>query len=314
MIDWFLAIVAGIIFIGFFVLSTYILLYYQHTDDESSTFPLKWIFVFTITMTMTNVLLLPLDVASLNSNFGGIPMDYLWYAVQVSIASLCFFFLPLGIFYYQAGDSYDNKCPPCCGAIFYMLLTMIVFMAITVVSYFFIGYADVEVVYHASGLVNGNQLPADNTCPNGGYSSSGNCVDPKNYLKTFDVSIFVYAISIICIFAYLFFAIFGGIGLIATPLDFLNDFIYRPLPIGGDEYRRRKLIIADKVSLLLETGVGFKERNPSKKSKNEWKKSVYQIDDLFRENELAYKNKGGPTIIYVGYLIISIIWFLCNII
>ena len=61
-----------------------------------------------MSMTMVNVFLLPLDVASLNSTFGGLPMDYLWYFVQIAIAFLLLFALPFGIFYYQAGDEYTR--------------------------------------------------------------------------------------------------------------------------------------------------------------------------------------------------------------
>lgn len=45
----------------------------------------------------------------------------------------------------------------------------------------------------------------------------------------------------------------------------------------------------------------------TRKDRNMWKKQVYILDREFIHNEIAYKKKGGPTIIYYGKLVLGIL-------
>ena len=50
----------------------------------------------------------------------------------------------------------------------------------------------------------------------------------------------------------LLFAIFGGVGLITLPYDYLMDFIYRPTPIKEKDFNKRKNILLPLILKLRE--------------------------------------------------------------
>lgn len=53
--------------------------------------------------------MLPLDVGSRNSQYGGLPMAYLWYANYALMAVLGICLIPFAIFYYEAEDPLKPK-------------------------------------------------------------------------------------------------------------------------------------------------------------------------------------------------------------
>lgn len=52
-------------------------------------------------------------------------------------------------------------------------------------------------------------------------------------------------------FGWFIFSIFGGIGLIALPLDLIYDYFYRPKPRSASEIAERKIILRRKCEELL---------------------------------------------------------------
>lgn len=52
-------------------------------------------------------------------------------------------------------------------------------------------------------------------------------------------------------FGWFFFVIFGGIGLIALPLDLILDYFYRPRPRSASEIAERKIILRRKCEELM---------------------------------------------------------------
>jgi|APThiThiocy_ev2_2_1041544.scaffolds.fasta_scaffold08588_1 hypothetical protein len=61
-----------------------------------------------LTLTVTNILLLPLDVGSRNSEFGGLPMDVIWLCVQILMGVLIFLIIPFSYFYYSNYEPYSK--------------------------------------------------------------------------------------------------------------------------------------------------------------------------------------------------------------
>jgi len=45
-------------------------------------------------------------------------------------------------------------------------------------------------------------------------------------------------------------AVFGGVGLINMPYDFMNEFIFRPKPILPEDFNKRKKILLPMVIKL----------------------------------------------------------------
>lgn len=52
-------------------------------------------------------------------------------------------------------------------------------------------------------------------------------------------------------FGWFFFAIFGGIGIIAFPLDLILDYFYRPRPRSAQEIAERKVMLRRKCEELM---------------------------------------------------------------
>jgi hypothetical protein len=50
------------------------------------------------------------------------------------------------------------------------------------------------------------------------------------------------------------FGIFGAVGLIMLPYDFLAEFIYRPKPISPQEFNKRKKILVPILTDLRKKG------------------------------------------------------------
>jgi len=97
-----------------------------------------------------SILMLPLDVA--NGSSGGFPMAQLWLAVYIVIAALVVVIIPFTIFYYESEEADDTGEAPSqlAGAIKGTLITVIVFIAITVILWYTIGIAEIPVVKFSS--------------------------------------------------------------------------------------------------------------------------------------------------------------------
>lgn len=97
-------------------------------------------------------------------------------------------------------------------------------------------------------------------CSNGGIPGSfTTCINYSGLERVrlswqFDVTLPVYILALICFIGWLFFSIFGGIGLASLPVDLINDFLTRPVPMKPEEYAKKKIDIGQRASKLLEIG------------------------------------------------------------
>lgn len=303
-IDIFLCVITGVIFTVIWVIAVYGMVYFQHPYDiNSSIFP-KIVVVLGMTITATNVLLLPLDVAQRGSAYGGLPMDFFWLAIYVLIAILGVIVLPFSVFFYEAEDP-DSKTGKRCGfSILKTLIVFLIFAALVVVGYFFIGTAEIPIQVYRAPVIDLRVNPE-----NGSFVCTARLcgVTPTGYLQNIKLSIFTFLIAACSAVGWIIFAIFGGIGLIALPLDLINDFRERPRPISAEVYTERKIRIGEKAETLIKQGLEVQKKGANRKQKNEWKNQAYLLDQAYTYNEIAYKKKGGPTIIYIIKLILGIL-------
>jgi len=134
---------------------------------------------------------------------------------------------------------------------------------------------------------------------NSGVSLVGQVLDIK-------MSIFLFIIAALSVFGWVFFVIFGGLGLISLPVDLINAYRERPREIKQQTYEDRKVKIGERAEDLLKTGLSMDSKKMKRKEKNEWKKQVFLLDKEFISNEIAFKMKGGPLIVYIFRLIAGI--------
>eukprot|EP01128_Nolandella_sp_AFSM9_P005402 TRINITY_DN259_c0_g1_i1.p1 TRINITY_DN259_c0_g1~~TRINITY_DN259_c0_g1_i1.p1 ORF type:complete len:496 (+),score=88.65 TRINITY_DN259_c0_g1_i1:148-1635(+) len=302
MIDIFLTVIAAVVFVLLFGVCTYVLAYYSHpADNQENTFP-KVIVVLALVLALSNVLLLPLDVASRNAGDGSLPMDYVWLYMYVIIALVGIFLIPFSIFYYEAED--EKGTSQVSEGLKWSGIIVVIFIVLLVVGYFFLAVSEVPITTLSATLQDGDRPPSLTEC-----SPTVCGVAATTTTLSLHLNIFVWLVAVLAIGGWGLFALFGGIGLIALPFDLITSYLHRPLPITKETYNARKIKIGEETEALLQAGMKLTQRNSemTRKERNEWKKHVYMIDREFVHNEIAYKKKGGAVIIYWAKLALGIL-------
>lgn len=192
------------------------------------------------------------------------PMKSLWYAAYIGNIVITFVLVPFALFYYEA-DSDWGIGKRWCSGLLWALGTLVVLVLVTVIPYATSGYVIYPVQVAYSGVLPANYIPLIQTGtwkPTSGvvvpgfsscigvlsnyYMGDGslgprvnttlvqfgyNCDTSINRLSTdwkMRVSFLMYAMSIIATIGWFLFMIFGAIGLVAMPLDWIRQFIGRP--------------------------------------------------------------------------------------
>lgn len=148
MVNAWLVVVAVIISLAIVAASIYLLVYFSHPEDKNVAWFPKIVVIFGLSIAAFSILMLPLDVANSNSSVsGGFPMDELWLAVYIIIAVMVVIIVPFAIFFYEAEEAEPGEKSPSqfASAIKGTVLTLVVFMVITVILWITIGIAEVPV-------------------------------------------------------------------------------------------------------------------------------------------------------------------------
>jgi LMBR1 domain-containing protein 1 len=155
MVDGWLILVTILISLAIIAGSIYILVYFSHLEDKNVAWFPKIVVVFGLSLAAFSILMLPLDVVNRHGSGGGFPMEQLWLAVYITIAIMVVIIIPFAIFYYEAEEAEPGeKTPSQLGsAIKGTILTLVVFMVITVVLWITIGIAEIPVTKFTSTLV-----------------------------------------------------------------------------------------------------------------------------------------------------------------
>jgi len=295
-VDIFLTILAAVALFVFWIFATYILVHFQHPDDVTGNRIPKLIIILGLTLVNVNVFLLPMDVASRQSRYGGLPMQYLWYCTYALMGALGLFLIPFTIFYYEAEDPLKPRKSLTWPAFWKLALIFLFFAAAAVVGYIFLGFADVETLVISSVLRPGNFPPEVADC-----ASLNTCSSTIVSSKTWTLSFIIFLIVILTFAGFLVFSVFGGIGLIAIPHDAIYNFFSRPRPIDDNEYKANNVRLGERSEKLIKMGLAFTNPRSPDYNKREkiikWKKDCYVLDEDFTRNKVAYKLKGGPEIL-----------------
>ncbi|GFR51273.1 hypothetical protein Agub_g13581 [Astrephomene gubernaculifera] len=273
--NWFLILVTVIITFVVLAGCIYLLVEYQHPEDRNQAWIPKIIVVFSMSLAIWTVLMFPLDVANTQACSASIspsackytlPMTQLWYAVFIANLVLVFVILPFTLFMYEADSDY-TCCQKVKGALLWTAGFLIFILLIIVIMYLLIGY----VVYPTQQLTSGvrsmniltNLTQVNTTCIKPLTSSTNNATAVADFQcsafsSTFKagswklrVSLPVYIMAIQSVLGWLLFLVFAGVGLFATPIDWLQQFLGRPRAvITKSEYMRRAQIIAQRAKQI----------------------------------------------------------------
>ena len=321
MADWFTVIVVLLLVIALLITNIYILAYFCHPDDKGSCIGLvmKIIVIIGLTLSWIQVLLLPLDVSNHRTFGGGLNMRIFWYIIYILTIIYILVVSPISSSYYEAEYSWSCK-EKICHSLCWFFIYFIFFLLITIILYASIGKADIPIKRISCDYLNTFQnssleIDASN-------NTQKTCENPEEGDIQVKVNFLIFAIAVLLFVSWLLFALFGGIGLAALPIDLFSSFCNRPKHMKSREIDKRKDILLKNIEELRYLGQeiktleskgdnrGFKlsskRRNYDRKY-NQFRAGYMLVDREFKivnaENDARKK---GNCVILLYYLLIPL--------
>ncbi|CAE8586784.1 unnamed protein product [Polarella glacialis] len=251
--DIFLIVLVVFVIVGALAANVRLLIYYQMPEDSdfSSSILVKTIIVMSMTLAWMIVLLLPVDVRNSRPVPGFLDMEMIWSASFITLAVFLIIIVPGAIFYHEVeGDDTVKRKRGyvCCN------LCMLIFFsaAVVAISFPFLATAALPVVeYDCQAWQDAAAVP----------DVSQTCASGKNAEVSFKVSFDVYLMAALSFVGWFFFAMFGGIGLSAAPLEMILAFVDRPRAIDEVTYRQRRKIVGQAAAILLQRAEDLQQRD-----------------------------------------------------
>lgn len=327
MIDIFYLILMIIFGIFILLISIYIIDYFSTSEEQGcvNNIFLKIIAIIGLMMVFIEILLLPLDVSNIHGKGGKLNMNTFWIISFIIIFVFSLVIIPLMINIYEL-DPDLTTCEKIKNGFLFFIIDVIIFSFL-----FFILFL----------CFNKANIPFEKkNCSIYGYQNSNDktiLFDKKNcIIKTEDVSIkthfLIFSFGLMSFGAYFLLTVFGGIGIVALPLDLIRSFMIRPIKISKNRLEEMK-------KEIVQTSIDLKELAKKVKSMEEkgfnkkyfWSKEKKQYNQLFNELKVGVniideqfqliniQNAIGETsiiqyylslIIGIIFLIFSIIWII----
>lgn len=331
--DAWLVIVAIIVATLTLALVFYLVVLFSSEDDENQAWLPKVIVVLGLSLACFNVLLLPYDVANkqhpevANSTGGGVDTVLVWQMVMISVALFCFLIVPFSIFYYEAYDPeqssiFDQIRPAFC----FTTISFMVFTILLFVLWLTLGEAAIPFQAYTT---NAQRIDvhnyADATCGQMSFQ-----IESSDDTLNIKVSWFVYLVGLMSAAGWVLFFVFGGVGIVAMPLDFIDAYRDRPKPITAADYAKMREEIGKESARLVPIGKQLDEQGRQndwgkkyKKKAARFKHQVEELETAYTKLEISYREQGGSVLkawlgLFVGLLsiLLSTGWvlhiILCN--
>lgn len=194
--------------------------------------------------------MLPLDVS--NARLGQqIDMNIFWIVIYMFTAVFVLILIPALTFYYESDPDWTFwekiKYSLC-----YLIATIIVVLLILVVMYAFLSTAEIPVVAISCSVSQIQKYdPVTKT-----YTSPPVIENCKVSDQKFEIGVGfpIYVIGFMSFISWFLFVIFGGIGMIALPMDFIYDFCTRPKHMKKADIDKIKLVILERGKHVKEIG------------------------------------------------------------
>lgn len=293
---------------------------FGHPDDKNvAKFP-KIITFLGLWLTFASVLIMPYDVANTKGNGGGVRVDILWQILYITLAVLAFGLIPFAVFFYESNvDPEQAKKGKCCAsqisqALCYSSIFFVVFSAILLIMYAFLGTAEVpveKITVSASQMVPVGSLQT--------FESMRNPLKHEVVLWFIPVTMPIFCMAMLSFFGWFGFTFFVGVGLIALPFDLINEFRTRPTPMSTRVWVDEKENLAKRAAGLIEIGTKFKEMlekadprsrseaRADKKNFLKFEQNYYFLKKDYTMLDLSYRLKGGNPLWYIMKLVLGII-------
>lgn len=323
------------------IINVMVMIKYQHPEDSNQWVSAKIVVVLGMTTVELIVMGLPLDVANSSGSLGCsydwgddtgcgyLDMTAFWYAVFFIALSFVVVWVPVSIFAYEATDETGAESGAWCTAIKSELGLLAIFGMIVGLMFAFLNKVGVPYenyrstvdatvqVYNASM---GNLFDAMGDIDGGASSSTSKEAE-------LPATFFAYATALASWVGWFLFAVWGGIGLAALPLDLILAYAYRPVPLDASEVAEYKLQLQARTSELVDLGHELKadradffalakhswwstrKRNSQDRiTLNKLKQMVYLLETEIDDFELcSVKRQEYEPLVYVGYLFAGLV-------
>lgn len=222
MVDVWLIIVTIVCFLLMVALNIFMLFYYLHPDDKgfiNGCFE-KLMIVLASTVLWAFVLLLPLDIANSRGDGSGFNIETTYVILFIIYLIFLVIVLPFVSFFYDTDT--DNTC----AIRFFKSLIYTILMAVIVIILGLIAWGIVNngeiACSQQTGLISSFQFSSDEVTT--AFLESATATSAG---VAYQSNMLIIAVIFILFLGWFLFIIFGGIGMIALPMDLIIDYIYR---------------------------------------------------------------------------------------
>eukprot|EP00569_Conticribra_weissflogii_P003296 CAMPEP_0171328156 /NCGR_PEP_ID=MMETSP0878-20121228/481_1 /TAXON_ID=67004 /ORGANISM="Thalassiosira weissflogii, Strain CCMP1336" /LENGTH=496 /DNA_ID=CAMNT_0011827985 /DNA_START=169 /DNA_END=1656 /DNA_ORIENTATION=- len=286
MADVFLIIVTVVAFFILLVVGLYLVVKFQHPDDKNDAYLPKLIVILGFVTSGATVLLLPLDKANGEGYpgcdgydtklCGGLNMELFWSIMYWMVPVFLFLLIPFSTFYYEADDGMlmagtsigakpNSRIKE---ALKYETFVVVIFGLIFAMTYLFLNETAIPVreVTGPSFSMGATYTITEN--PGGVFSLTQlapmgdqdiavlqlNRVNETLGTINLNINASAFYAGLLAWLGWFFFALFGGIGLAAMPLDLILMFVHRPRHMDAVEFAEAQISLRDRVNELVDCG------------------------------------------------------------
>ncbi|CAG9321253.1 unnamed protein product [Blepharisma stoltei] len=237
--DAFLVALTIILAVVLLLSNFYFMIYYLDPSEKgfSDSWFCKILVLFGLMLAWGQILTLPLDVSNTQGSGGGLDIDLLWQIIYMSVFSLVFALLPFAMFYYESDDE-KPVCDRICFTMKMMFFLLVIEILITALLYVYISYTKIPVTTYICEWPTSSDFQA--TCDQGSTDLEFNVTFP------------IFAMGMMSWLGWWLVVLFGGVGLSAIPLDFINKFRFRPQRLTPGELASKERLLRARTKELLE--------------------------------------------------------------
>lgn len=291
--DWFLIILILVAILIFGIVGVYCIVYYQHPDDNNDAWFPKIVVLLGFILAGFSVLLVSLDKMN-GAGYpgcdgydttlcGGLNMELFWTIIFWAIPAWVFLVIPFATFYYEADDGSitagmpgvekQEKKSKIMSAICYMTFIVVIVGALFGSTYYLFATASIPVTVYESPPFQADldiysKVSIDLSDSDAGFSKSRfrsiedsqiqsflSHVKPENAdLIELRVKPATFYAGLMAFLGWFLFALFGGIGLAALPLDLILVYVNRPRHLDAVEFADIQTSLRQRTNELVDIG------------------------------------------------------------
>ncbi len=277
-VEIFLIVMAVVVALLITAIAIVTLIKFQHPDDKNQAWFPKITVVCGIILVFAAAMVMPFDVAA--RDYISIDVHLLWMIILIAVAAFALLIVPFAFFYYESDIDdvrANGKVRGCCdrqlaSAICYTFIFAVIVIALTVVLYATpANTAEIpthRIIQDVTNFVPictsplgtaGNTIaPFRNTASSGEtcLQQGGGCSSlGTTFNWNISVSFVVYFFALLAFLGWWFFFLFAGVGLVALPMELINDFRTRPKPMTTTAYAMQCSELADRCDAQIESAL-----------------------------------------------------------